>query len=95
MAQTNTKKTSYLSAINMDYIEAIIENSSVKSVRKLNVMLSFQDKQRFLNLSNTSINATIIITEAEITLYMQNNGKNELSLFLKTSFIFVTTSKYK
>ena len=70
MAQTNTKKASYLSVINMDYMEAIIDNSSVKSVRKLQVMLSFQDKQRCLNLSNTSINCTIFITEAEITLYM-------------------------
>ena len=70
MAQRNAKKTSYLSAINMDYMEAIIDSSSVKSVRKLQVMLSFQDKQGFLNLSNTSINGTIFITEAEITLYM-------------------------
>ena len=48
-------------------MEAITDSSSVKSVHKLQVMLTFQDKQRFLNLSNTSINGTIFITEAEIT----------------------------
>ena len=44
MAQTNTKKTSYLSAVNVDYTEATTVISSVKSVRKLQVMLTFQDK---------------------------------------------------
>ena len=42
MAQTNAKKKSYLSAINMDDMEAIVNNSSVKTVRNLQVMLSFR-----------------------------------------------------
>ena len=35
MAQTNER-------INTDYMEAIVNNSSVKTVRNLEVMLSFQ-----------------------------------------------------
>ena len=38
LAQTNAKKTSYLSAIHMDCTEAIVNNRSVKTVRKLQVL---------------------------------------------------------
>ena len=44
MAQTNAKKTSYLSAINMDCKEAIVNNSSVKTANKLQVVLSLDDE---------------------------------------------------
>ena len=40
--QANAKKTSYLFAIDMDFTEAIVNNSSVKTVRKLQVLLSLQ-----------------------------------------------------
>ena len=99
MAQTNTKKTSYLSVINMNYMEAIIENSSVKSVRKLQVMLSFQDKQRFLNLSNTSVRHYFYYRGRDYTVHVKQRKKtpNKLSMFFKRSFIlfFAKTSKYK
>ena len=38
------KKASYLSAINMDFTEAIVNNRSVKTVRKLQVLLSLHDE---------------------------------------------------
>ena len=44
MGQTNANKKSYLSAINIDDMEAIVNSSSVKTVhvRNLQVMLSFR-----------------------------------------------------
>ena len=44
--QTNAKKTSYLSAINMDCTEAIVNNRSVKTVRKLQVLLHDEIKRK-------------------------------------------------
>ena len=44
VAQTNAKKTSYLSAIHMDCTEAIVNNRSVKTVRKLQVLLGLHDE---------------------------------------------------
>ena len=38
------KKTSYLSAINMECTEDIVNNRSVKTVRKLQVLLSLHDE---------------------------------------------------
>ena len=55
MAQTNEKKTNYLSLINMGCMEAIDNNSSVKTVRKLQVMLKARLHRRFLS---QQLNAT-------------------------------------
>ena len=45
LAHTNAKKTSYLSAINIDCTEAIVNNRSMKTVRKLQVLLSLHDEK--------------------------------------------------
>ena len=45
MAQTNAKKMSYLSAIHIDCTEAIVNNRSVKTVRKLLILLSLHDEK--------------------------------------------------
>ena len=50
-----------------------------------------RNKQRFLNLSNASINGYIYHGGRDYTAYTKPRKKtpNELSVFLKTSFIFV------
>ena len=42
MAQTSAKKTTCLPAANMDCMESIVNNNSVKTLRKFQVMLSFR-----------------------------------------------------
>ena len=66
----------------MDCTEAIVNNRSVKTVRKLQVLLSLHDEKQ---QSNSKINkdfstcrTAIFITEAEFTLYMQNNEKKNI-----------------
>ena len=44
LTQKNAKNTSYLSAINMNCTEAIVNNSSVKTVHKLQALLSLHDE---------------------------------------------------
>ena len=75
----------------MDCTEAIVNNSSVKTVRKLQVLLSLHDentaikernKQRFLNLLNASINGYIHHGGRDYTVHSKQRKKtsNELSV---------------
>ena len=83
--------------------EAIVNKSGVKTVRKLQLLLSLQltvnkntaIQQRFLNLLSASVNSYIYCRGKDYTAHakQQEKNTNELSVFLKTSFFLVKMPK--
>ena len=71
-------KTSYLSAVNIYYMEAIFNNRSVRHCTKITSFARFRQtvttlrNKQILNLANASIKDIIFVAKAEIMVNIVN-----------------------